>query len=48
MPHLMIWVTSLNVIALLSSLTGIGIVIAIPCGLAATCLVQAEFNKLAQ
>jgi hypothetical protein len=35
------------VLAGVLSLTGVGIILAIPCGLAATCLVQAEFNKLA-
>ena len=46
-PYLMAWVTALNCIAIIASLTVVGIVIAIPCGLAATCLVQHEFNKLA-
>jgi hypothetical protein len=45
--NLTAWVIGLNVLAALFSLTVVGIVVAIPCGLAATCLVQAEFNKLA-
>jgi len=47
MPNLMALVTALNCIAIVASLTVIGVVIAIPCGVAATCLVQHEFNKLA-
>jgi hypothetical protein len=47
MPQLAMWVISLNAIAFVLSLTGVGVLLAIPCGLAATCLVQAEFNKLA-
>lgn len=47
MPQLATWVIALNVIAVVLSLTGVGVLLAIPCGLAATCLVQAEFNKLA-
>jgi hypothetical protein len=46
-PHLMAWVTALNCIAIVASLTVVGILIAIPCGIAATCLVQHEINKLA-
>lgn len=47
MPELAVWVTALNVTAIIMSFTFIGIVIAIPAGLAATCLLQAEFNKFA-
>jgi hypothetical protein len=47
LAHLTAWVIGLNAIAALFALTGIGVIVAIPCGLAATCLVQAEFNKLA-
>lgn len=47
MPELGIWVIALNVTAIIMSFTFIGIVIAIPAGMAATCLLQAEFNKLA-
>jgi hypothetical protein len=47
MPQLAVWVIALNALALVLSLTGAGVLLAIPCGLAATCLVQAEFNKLA-
>jgi vacuolar-type H+-ATPase subunit I/STV1 len=46
-PHLSTLVIALNVIAILFSLTGVGVFVAIPCGMAATCLVQAEINKLA-
>jgi hypothetical protein len=46
-PHLMTWVIALNAITFVLSLTLVGAFLAIPCGLAATCLVQAEFNKLA-
>jgi hypothetical protein len=47
MPHLVIWVITLNVLAVLFGVTGVGVFIAIQCGMAATCLLQAEFNKLA-
>jgi hypothetical protein len=47
MPQLTTWVVSLNVIAIVCGLTAIGLPLTIVCGLAATCLVQAEFNKLA-
>lgn len=47
LPELGVWVTALNVTAIIASFTFIGIVIAIPAGMAATCLLQAEFNKLA-
>ena len=47
LPELGIWVTALNLTAIITSFTFIGIVIAIPAGMAATCLLQAEFNKLA-
>jgi len=47
MPHFAIWVATLNAIAFLSGITGFGLIVAIPCGIAATCLVQVEFNKLA-
>jgi hypothetical protein len=47
LANLTAWVIGLNVAAGVLSLTGVGIILAIPCGLAATCLVQAEFNKLA-
>jgi len=47
MPQLATWVICLNALAFMLSLTGLGVLLAIPCGLAATCLVQAELNKLA-
>ena len=47
LPHFALWVATLNAIAFLCGITGIGIIVAIPCGVAATCLVQAELNKLA-
>jgi hypothetical protein len=47
MPNLMIWVIALNALAVACSFTGFGVLVAIPCGMAATCLLQAEFNKLA-
>ena len=46
LANLTAWVIGLNVAAGVLSLTGVGIILAVPCGLAATCLVQAEFNKL--
>jgi hypothetical protein len=48
MPQLSMWVVVLNVLTVVFSLTGVGLLLAIPCGMAATCLLQAEFNKLAQ
>jgi hypothetical protein len=48
LPNVAVWVGVLNAIGVVFAFTGIGIVIAIPVGMAATCLVQAQFNKLAQ
>lgn len=47
MPHLTTWVIALNAIGCVLVFTAILFPLAIPCGLAATCLLQAEFNKLA-
>ena len=48
LPNVAVWVGVLNAIAVVFAFTGIGIVVSIPVGIAATCLVQAQFNKLAQ
>jgi hypothetical protein len=42
-----LWVIVLNAVGLLLSLTGIGVVLGFPMGVAASLLVQAELNKLA-
>jgi hypothetical protein len=47
LPHLSGWVIGMNVLAVVSSFTVVGVVVAIPCGMVATCLIQAELNKLA-
>jgi hypothetical protein len=39
MPHLTTWIVTLNVICFLGAITGLGAIVAIPCGIAATCLV---------
>jgi hypothetical protein len=46
-PHLTTWVIALNVLSYALVFTAVLFPLAIPIGLAATCLVQAEFNKLA-
>jgi hypothetical protein len=47
MPHLAIWVIVLNVASYVLAFTAVLFPLAIPCGLAATCLIQTEFNKVA-
>jgi len=47
MEQLATWVTALNVVATILSLTTVGVVIAIPLGILASVFIQIELNKLA-
>ena len=47
MEQLATWVTALNVVATILSLTTVGVVIAIPLGILASVFIQSELNKLA-
>jgi hypothetical protein len=48
LPYLSTWVIALNILGYAFVFTAVLFPLAIPVGLAATCLVQAEFNKLAR
>ena len=47
LPQLTTWVIALNILSYALVFTAVLFPLAIPVGLAATCLLQAEFNKLA-
>jgi hypothetical protein len=48
LDQLPMWVIVLNSVAVVASLTGVGIVLALPLGMLASVLVQVELNKLAE
>jgi len=45
--NLPLWIIVLNTVGLLLSLTGVGMIVGIPLGVAATIMIQMELNKLA-